>query len=224
LVIPSLIIAALGTLTWRQSQVWRTTESLWTHTHRGDPTGSFAMNGYGYVLLNRGDYDEAILLFRAVLAVSPDNDKTRVNLWDALERNGDEAALIVALREGAENSTVAYEAHYRMGNILLGQRKFAEAAAEFRAALQARPGLATAHTNLGVALQNLGELQQATQEYQLAIAADPNLYQPRLHLAVILRSQGQTALAIEQFREVLRLKPDHPAAAANLKELTGEPR
>jgi tetratricopeptide (TPR) repeat protein len=191
------VLITLATLTWRQTRVWRDTESLWKHTHFGDPEGTFAKNGYGFALLQKGQFPEAIALFREVLAVTPQNDKARANLISALSQNG---------------------------TALLNQEQFAEAAREFEAALELNPFHAASRTNLGICHEYLGHRDEAARQYQLAIDADPNLYQPRFNLAKILGATGQTDLAIEQLRIVLRLKPDHAGAAAALKSLTDGPR
>jgi tetratricopeptide (TPR) repeat protein len=217
-------VIALSLLTARQATVWRNTESLWTHTYHGDPDGLFARNGYGFALLQRGEYEQAIPLFRGVLQDTPANDKAWGNLWTALEQSGDTAGLERALRHASAVPAVAMDARFRLGNLLLNQGRDADAAVEYQAVLAMNPDHAQAHTNLGIVCDRLNRSDQAQEQYRLAISINPDLYQPRLNLALLLKKQNRTAEAIEQLRQVLRIKPDHARAASELQSLTAPPR
>jgi tetratricopeptide (TPR) repeat protein len=223
-------VIALSLLTARQATVWRTTESLWTHTYHGDPDGLFARNGYGFALLERGEYAQAIPLFRGVLQDTPANDKAWINLWNALDKIGDDSGLEQALRDGAiamdqvGNLRVALDARYRLGNLLMNVGRNDEAVLAYQAVTNQNPKNAPAFTNLGLALQKLNRPQDAEAAYLAAIAADPNLYQAHLNFASLLRSQNRIPQAIEQYREVLRIKPDHAGAAEARNRLTASPR
>ena len=94
--VAAVVLATLGTLTRRQLDVWRDTESLWRHTLAIAPGNGFAANNLGHHLMEEERYDEA----RAVLAVGYDtgyrNLKLVLNLGVTLERLGriaDSAAL-----------------------------------------------------------------------------------------------------------------------------------
>src|SRR5258708_29364731 len=48
-----VLLAGLGTLTWMQVQVWRDTESLWTHPTYPTPPRSICHVHYSALLVNR---------------------------------------------------------------------------------------------------------------------------------------------------------------------------
>ncbi len=224
-------IITLGAMTARQSTVWRTTDSLWTHTYLGDPNGLFARNGYGYALLQRGEFAQASELFRSVVSQTPDNDKAWGNFWNALEKANDDAGLEQALRQAVQATSslpdkrIATDAHFRLGNLmLLKLNRFPEAVQEFQATVGLNPRHAQALTNLGITYERLNMLREAEAEYRQAISIDPNLYQPRFALAMLLQEEGLVDEAVEQFREVLRIRPDHARAAKELDALTNSPR
>src|SRR5262249_49856922 len=66
-------LALLSILTFRQEQVWRDTETLWSEVLRRDPSSSFANNSYGYVLLQKGEVGTAEAHFRTSLEINPRN-------------------------------------------------------------------------------------------------------------------------------------------------------
>src|SRR5262249_58316797 len=47
------LLVSFAMLTWMQVQVWRTTESLWTHATYATPECSICHDNYGPLILNR---------------------------------------------------------------------------------------------------------------------------------------------------------------------------
>jgi Flp pilus assembly protein TadD len=59
-----MLLAALGLLTWRQSRMYADMETLWRTTIARNPDCWLAQNDLGAVLYEKGQVDQAILLFR----------------------------------------------------------------------------------------------------------------------------------------------------------------
>jgi tetratricopeptide (TPR) repeat protein len=87
----------------------------------------------------------------------------------------DTAAVREALQSG-------YQARYGEGEALLDSRKFAGAAAAFRAALLLAPDSAAAHNNLGVALASTGDVTEAAGHFQQAVRLQPDFAEARRNL------------------------------------------
>jgi tetratricopeptide (TPR) repeat protein len=65
------LVAVLGVLTWRQSLLWRSPETLWTHTVAIEPDSATAQINLGVVLAGQRRLDEAIAHFQTALDLNP---------------------------------------------------------------------------------------------------------------------------------------------------------
>jgi tetratricopeptide (TPR) repeat protein len=65
------IIGVLCVLTWRQSLLWRNSETLWRHALSIEPDSAIALNNLGVVLTQAGRMDEAAITLERALAVDP---------------------------------------------------------------------------------------------------------------------------------------------------------
>ena len=77
--------------------------------------------------------------------------------------------------------------------------RWAEAAAELRAAIDMNPYNPSWHFNLGLTLEALEEYTRACQAYAAALKLDPNDLETRNCLGVNLTRLGKYAEAMEQF-------------------------
>lgn len=91
-----------------------------------------------------------------------------------------------------------------------------EAAACYRQALLADPGLAAAHTNLGLLAYKKGDHVAARAAFEKALAVDPEQAEARFNLANLLLDAGESELAVSELRRVLQAAPDFADAHFNL--------
>ena len=146
------ILIVLGTLTWKQTEVWRDTETFWTHVLRTNPNSSVAHNNLGNALVQRGRWDEAIPHFKRALELRP-NDAEVNNNWGAvLIRAGNLEEALRYFRRAVELRPGNASAHNNLGRVLMLQGKRDEAAGHFATALELDPDLAQARRNLEAAL------------------------------------------------------------------------
>ena len=108
------------------------------------------------------------------------------------------------------------EAANNLGLALHALGRFAEAVAQFRAALEIRADFALAHNNLGTSLRELGQFGEALQAYRSAVALDPNLALARSNLGQMLVDQGQAEEGLPHCAEAVKLQPNVAAAHNNL--------
>jgi Flp pilus assembly protein TadD len=88
------------------------------------------------------------------------------------------------------------EAHDQLGRVLLQQKKYAEAEAEFGEILQLNPSNASAHTCLGYALAAQGKYADAEAEYSNALMLKPDDADISQALALIrLKAESEKKLA-----------------------------
>lgn len=99
-------------------------------------------------------------------------------------------------------------AHANLGATWAALGRQADAAAEYRAALEIEPTLPQAHNNLGLALMALGNRAEAITHYRQAISLMPGYSGAHNNLGLALMQEGQVEEAIAQYGEAVRGKPD----------------
>jgi tetratricopeptide (TPR) repeat protein/tRNA A-37 threonylcarbamoyl transferase component Bud32 len=126
-----------------------------------------------------------------------------------------EKALAAGRKAAAADPDLAAVRETR-GRIALLDGKPADAAAEFRAALQRQPNSVEAQLGLAKALEKLGRADDAEKAYQTAIAIQPGLWSTYSHLGVFRQVRGDFPGALESFQAAARLSPDNTRAYENL--------
>jgi len=210
-----VLLAGLGTLTWMQVQVWRDTESLWTHATYATPECSICHVNYGAVLVNRSmirhtELTAAIEHFQQALALKPDRQNPYGGLglvFIHLERPREAEA---ALRRALDVKPAEIATFNNLGHALNEQGRFAEALPYLRRALIFDEHHVVARTNLGAALLGLGRLDEAIGELRRAAEQDPFAEAPRIVLVRAYRKAGET---VEMQKQLTILRQLHPATA-----------
>jgi Tfp pilus assembly protein PilF len=82
-------------------------------------------------------------------------------------------------------------AYYNMGNAVLGNGQYDEAASSYRRALEIQPDYAEVHCVLGIALKELGQFDGAIASFKRALEINPDLVEAHLNLGSLLLSQGR---------------------------------
>ncbi len=214
-----LALIGLSALTWRQTQVWRSTATLWTYNCEKDPGSSFSQNGRGFVLLTAGDVDGALPHFREAIRIQPDNRKAHINLWNALEGRGDLTSLLEAYESATAVPDMQFQAARRMGLRLLKESRPDEAARFFAFACQLQTGDAETWNNFGLALARSGQRVEAEQRYRRAIEINPNLFLARYNAGLNYRALNRMQEARTNLEAAVRLQPDHAGAREALQSL-----
>ncbi len=147
----AVLVCVLVFLTWRQVQIWRDPEALWTQAVVVDPS-YMACDNLGLVLSARGDTVGAIEQFRTSIRLSPNYAAAHNNLAGSLMSlsQWDEAAneFQTALNLDPELA----RAHAGLGYVLMKQAKLDEAIKHFQKALELDPSLGPVRNYLQQAL------------------------------------------------------------------------
>ena len=107
-------------------------------------------------------------------------------------------------------------AHNDLGNLLFKEKKFAEAIAHYRRAVEINRTYPMAHFNMGNALSHLGKIEEATEQYRRAIQLTPNFSTAQYNFGRALAALGRHEEAMEHFRNAVELNPDFAEAHNNL--------
>ncbi len=130
----------------------------------GDPVASKSAEALEHYL--RGEYEQALQLYRDALLDRPDAPELHFNVGDALFKRGEYDQ---ALREfervlNAEEKKIQAQAHYNMGNSFFQQQAFEQAVAAYKQALELDAADEDAKVNLELALEKLQQQQQQQQQ------------------------------------------------------------
>ena len=191
-----------------------------------DANNPAAHYGLGQVALSQRKYAEAVDHFEKALTLAPDANRIHYALAMAYRglRNAEKAKLHLA-QQGPVGVRVAdplvdrlvqlvegARVHLIRGKLALEAKRYEEAAAEFRKAIEARPDSVPAHVNLGAALTQLRDLNGAAKEFGKAVAIDPNNANAHYNLAVLLANEKQHQQAIVHLQAVSRINPTDAGA------------
>ncbi len=95
-------------------------------------------------------------------------------------------------------------------------KRFAEAEAACRRALEISPAYVAAHNNLGVMFEAQGKLSDAAEAYRRAIELDPNDAKAHNNLGVVYGKRGARDDALAAYRRAIELDPGFAMAHNNL--------
>lgn len=211
-----LVVASLGTLTWRQAATYSDIETLWRTTLARNPECWMAHTNIGLVLFQKGQIDEAIAHYQSALQIQPDWWDAEYNLGTALSAKGavDEAILhsekAVAMRPTDPDAQVS------LANLLFQKGRIDKAIVHYQKAITVRPDDFLARYGLGHALLEKGELDGAIQACRSALLLRPLDADCHTTLAIALEEKGNPAEAIQHYNKALELAPKSIPTLANL--------
>jgi Flp pilus assembly protein TadD len=214
---------ALGLLAWNQAQIWKSSETLWTHALRTHPSSVAHLN-LGVALLARGDPVVALRHFREALRLRPDYPDAYSNIGLVLAERGDLDEAIRHFEEARRFRPRLAEAHRNLGLAFARQGRLPEAIQHYEEALRIRPAYPEARSSLGQALESQGRLQEALQHFVEAVRVTPHSAEAHNDLGVFLARRRQVEAATLHFREAVRLKPGYAEGHNNLGIALAEQR
>lgn len=94
-----------------------------------------------------------------------------------------------------------------LGNLLVKAGRLAEAAEQYRMAVQIEPEMVSAWNNLGVAEAGLGRLSEAESAYRRAIKMSPQYALAHYNLGRVHDALGSYDAAIEEYQKAIELDP-----------------
>lgn len=212
----AVVIAGLGFLTWRQTQVWRNTESLWRYALDVTPESSIAHYNLAFHLKAQDKLNEAVEHYRHAVRINPGYVEAHTNLANALSGRGQLDDALGHYREALRLSPGSVEAYNNLGIALVKKGNVEEAIERYHAALKIAPAHPKAHYNLGNALARQGKLDEAIEEYRQTLKIDSGDIMARNNLGTALAGRGDFDEAIKHFREVLKVHPADPGPRYNI--------
>ncbi len=212
----AVVLALLGTQTWRQSGIYRDELVFNRHIIAHNPVARDAHRNLAAELFTLERYEEAFEHARIAVRQYPDCADCHAGLAAALVRleRLDEADEHIrrALRLEPRNLSALQNASelHRL------QERFEEGVAAARTWLELRPGASAPHQALGQLLAGTNRHAEAESHWRRAAEIDPRDAVNVQNLAEAIRRQGRHEEALGWYRRVLRLQPGMALAHAGM--------
>jgi tetratricopeptide (TPR) repeat protein len=201
-----LLVTTLALLTWRQLDIWRNSERLWTHALAVEPS-SMAYFQLANVRRQQARWAEASEHYRQASLMRPDAADVQMQWGVALAQQGRLGEAIERFTDALRLHPECGACHYNWGNALLANGDVDGAIAHYRDAVRLEPQGAEAYSNWGRALAIQGKWEEAIAKYRQALQIKP-LSVPHYNWGNALFAVGDFDGAIAHYREAARLDPD----------------
>ena len=217
-----VVLALLGTMTWRQTGVYRDKVAFFSHVVALNPQARSAHLNLSVALNQAGRPEEALAAARIAVEKRPDYVKARSLLASGLIQKGLFVEAEEVLRRSLEINAGDRNARREMANLLRVQERRQEALEAYRGLLEIDPNYALAHSYIGDLLVQLQRYEEAVAPLSRALrliksapSVTPDL--PTAHsihvlLGTALRELGRARAAEGHFRQALALSPRNMAA------------
>jgi tetratricopeptide (TPR) repeat protein len=160
--------------------------------------------------LARGEVEEGTALAKRAEKVGASLAQAVLIAGEAVSR-GDLEGAQVALKAAMGTAGDAND-RVRLGDQAAGERRFADAAREYEAALQIAPRYADVRCKYGQALLELDRVSEAEHAFRQALEVNDKYVESWAQLGIALRRLDRDAEAREAFRQALSLDPAHAIA------------
>ena len=165
------------------------------------------------LLLERADAaaaaapEQAVALYRELLAAMPDHTECRLRLARLLESRGDLDDAVRTLTTGIRVTPGEPELYVLRGIVLGRLRRYPEAEADLRAVLRDHPLNGAAHFELGQVLWRKGLAAEAATHFTKSLEYDPENGRAFYYLAEALNLMGDLQGANEALERALEATP-----------------
>lgn len=167
-----LLPCALAVLTFRQSRLYASDETLWRATLERNPRCFLALNNLGVIHLERHEDAEAERLFFESLRANPDYEAALNNCGLVLARRGRVAEAAEFFRRAVAIWPDFPDAHVNLGSAFFVLGRPEEAIGHFEKALALRPNLLEPRNNLALAFVAAGRPAEAIPHFERALSLD----------------------------------------------------
>jgi tetratricopeptide (TPR) repeat protein len=201
-------VLTLGIMSWKQSEIWRDTKTLWQYVLAVRPESSIAHYNLGRIYEDEGKSENGIESYRQAARINPTYAEAHYNLARLLARQGMQDEAIDHYRQVLRVRPDDADTHNNLGLLLWSKGQFKASLAQLRMAVQIDPKYAKAFFNMGRIYASEGDLDNAVLHYEKALTLNPKEGEIYLGLGNALARRGQAQAAIGYLREAVKLRPD----------------
>lgn len=218
-----------GTLKLQRSEA-KEARAIFSRALEVDERCTAARYGLGQVALSERDYPAAVKFLERALLEAPGANRIHYALGMAYRGMGEtEKAREHLQKQGPVGVTVAdpladelketvrgERLHLLRGRAAFNVRRFAEASAAFKKAVEANPVSVTARINLGSSLAEMGDEGAAVEQFKEAVRLEPENPTAHFNLGLLLSKRNEREDAARSFRAVLKSNPKDAQARSLL--------
>ena len=208
LLVFGVLVTALGFLTDRRNQDYRTELAIWQDTVRKRPDNPRAHTSLGAALKRVGRVREEIEQYQEALRLEPDNAEAHNNLGNTLLDLNQVPEAVTQFQEALRTHPGFAEAQNNLGVALARLGLMPKAIDHWKLAVRIKPDFAEAHNNLGLGLMRTGQIQDAIGQYELALRLKPDYLEAHYNLGLAMEQLGRVTEAMSQYEQALRINPD----------------
>jgi len=212
----AVLVAALGTLTWKRCGVWRDSETLWSDVLARYPDSATACNNLGGFLAEEGRDEEAIPLLKKAIERDPSYSSAYNNLGMILGGAGKREEAIAFFTKAAETDPRFAWAYNNLCEAYTDLGRFGEALVSCERAIRIQPDYAEAYVNLGVVYFRTGRNDEAAASFKKALESDPACAGAYNNLGSMAAMMGQKEAAAALLGKAVEIAPDYAEAYGNL--------
>ena len=201
------LLACCG-MTWRQTHVWRTSETLFSHTLLREPGNWLALERLGFSSLEAGNAERALFYFQEFNRVAPPVEKTArliAEALNALNRPLDGIKVIEAY--AARTRGISPELRLTLGELAENAGDTGRANAEYQQAQAAKATGAKATLHLATLKAGARLLPEAEASYRQVLTAEPGNVIATLGLASVQCDLGQVEDARRLLERAMAVNP-----------------
>ena len=228
-----VVLALLGTTTWRQSGIYRDEVAFYSHIVSLNPQARNAHYNLSKALAESGRPEEALAaarnaegMLRRTLKTDPSHQFTHFFLAEILRMQSRDQEALEAYRMVLEINPKFAPAHAYMGDVLLRLHRYADAVESLNKALalieaapSPTPDLPTEgllHALLGEASWGLGQLQAGDEHFGRALELDPHNMETIEYVAAAHFRQKRYRQALDLYRTLLEFDSERAATYTDI--------
>lgn len=215
----ALVLCTLGTLTWRQTHIYKDPIKLYQAILERNPDCWMAHNNLAILLAGKNQPQRAMEHYQQAIKLKPDYIEALTNLGSLLTQLGQTEQAIAYHKRALEIRPDYAQAHSNLGSVLASAGKIQQAIVCYELAIKLKPSMYDGYNNLGNALASLGRYEEAAGRFRQAIDLQPDRPEAYNNLAIVLAHTGQYEQALAYVQQALRLNPDYAEAYCNLGSL-----
>ncbi|MGE3682858.1 MAG: tetratricopeptide repeat protein [Bdellovibrionales bacterium] len=216
-------VAALMSLSFRHSRIYRSEEFVWKDVLIKYPNSSLAHNNLGLLMERQGKVEEARKHYEAVLSRDPNDVEANVNVGAYFVNKSQVERAIPHLQRALLRNPDSTDGTYNLGVAYFKLNQYTISIPYFEMAIKLNPRFLPARNNLGIALRRTGRLKEARLVFEEALNLDRTDGKLHFNYAGVLEELGHPDRAAVHYKEAARLLPGHPAAKQKLDSLTITP-
>ena len=212
-----VVLGLLGTMTWRQSEIYRDGVAFYNHIASVNPQARSAHYNLSMELNKAGRPEEALAPARMALEKRPDHTNAYVILASPLIHMERFVEAEEVLRRALEIDPGHKGSLREIANLFRLQERRQEALEAYRALLEIDPDYPLAHAFMGDTLVQLQRYEEAVKPLDKALSLIkaapsvtpdlPTAQSIHVLLGTALRELGRTRAAEAHFRQALQLDP-----------------